>query len=283
MGGIYHYDRANGEPCCMIPPHMLNYQLQPSVTNLSVIKEVEDKSKDKGEPLTIFLVVFQVSWFLIQCIARANESMHVTKIEILTIAYINMNMWIYLAWKDKPRKVGRPIRVSSPHQRPSKYKSGWVFSTDKICKIVLGYRDYYLDWSQMIKAPMFYSGSWDVNDVIISDGIALLIGASFAGINCIAWLYDSHSFMEQVLWRSYSLAILGFYIVAIIIFPPYCIDVNGIRSRIATWIIAGMLVLCVLFYISARVGLIVLSLMDLRSLPPTAYETVYWTTLIPHI
>ncbi len=42
-------------------------------------------------------------------------------------------------------------------------------------------------------------------------------------------------------------------------------------------------VLAVVIYIIARVTLIVLALLQLRSLPPLALCTVHWTTFIPHL
>jgi hypothetical protein len=36
-------------------------------------------------------------------------------------------------------------------------------------------------------------------------------------------------------------------------------------------------------YIIARVVLLVLAFLSLKSLPPKAYETVNWTTFMPHI
>ena len=38
-----------------------------------------------------------------------------------------------------------------------------------------------------------------------------------------------------------------------------------------------------ILYILARAVTLVLAFTSLRDLPPGAYETVYWTTFIPHI
>ena len=38
-----------------------------------------------------------------------------------------------------------------------------------------------------------------------------------------------------------------------------------------------------ILYILARVVTLVLAFTSLRSLPPGAYETVHWTTFIPHV
>ena len=38
-----------------------------------------------------------------------------------------------------------------------------------------------------------------------------------------------------------------------------------------------------ILYILARAVTLVLAFKSLRELPPGAYETVHWTTLIPHI
>lgn len=56
---------------------------------------------------------------------------------------------------------------------------------------------------------------------------------------------------------------------------------RGIVLRLHTInLLSGFLVP---LYLIARAILLVIAFISLRSLPPAAYETVYWTTFIPHI
>ena len=53
------------------------------------------------------------------------------------------------------------------------------------------------------------------------------------------------------------------------------------------YIIGGIAVLSIipagLLYIIARAVTLVLALTSLRDLPPGAFDTVHWTTFIPHV
>lgn len=49
------------------------------------------------------------------------------------------------------------------------------------------------------------------------------------------------------------------------------------------FISGALATLGMLFYVLARIPILVIMFTGLRSLPPAAHETVYWTTLIPHV
>ena len=63
--------------------------------------------------------------------------------------------------------------------------------------------------------------------------------------------------------------------------------VIGLGSYKNFYIIGGIAVLSILpagiLYIIARVVTLVLALTSLRDLPPGAFDTVHWTTFIPHV
>ena len=73
--------------------------------------ETEIEDKGKSDWLAKSLVLFQTSWFVMQCIARAVEHLPITHFEIVTLAYAAMNFVIYFFWWNKPLNVNRPVRV----------------------------------------------------------------------------------------------------------------------------------------------------------------------------
>ena len=48
-------------------------------------------------------------------------------------------------------------------------------------------------------------------------------------------------------------------------------------------LLISVVTLLPVLYIVAQAVTVVLAFTSLRALPPTAYETVHWTTFIPHI
>jgi hypothetical protein len=108
---------------------------------------------------------------------------------------------------------------------------------------------------------------------------ALVISMVFGGIHCIGWLLSFPSHTEQHLWRISSVAITGIpLIMAMIVFiafdnPPFIVQI----------LIRILIFSPPILYLLSRVALLVLAFMALRSLPPSALQTVQWTTFIPHI
>lgn len=60
-------------------------------------------------------------------------------------------------------------------------------------------------------------------------------------------------------------------------------DTNGKRTGASTARAFNFIGNVVPFYGAARVILLAIAFVSLRSLPSAAYETVYWTTFIPHV
>ncbi|KAG1781125.1 hypothetical protein EV702DRAFT_922685, partial [Suillus placidus] len=94
-------------------------------------------------------------------------------------------------------------------------------------------------------------------------------GAVFGGIHCLGW---NGLFQGRAIWRVASLAIVSVP-VSILLLVCYSAWLNG--SNDTGDAVAGFAILVSsLIYIAARVTLIVLMLMSLRSLPPGVYDTV---------
>ena len=126
-------------------------------------------------------------------------------------------------------------------------------------------------------SDMFYGG--DSSGVIWSIGIAgAVIATIFGGIHCVAWSFQFPSYAEQLLWRIASLSITCVPMVMVFIdrSPDWLQNVLDLPVIILFFVSPVL-------YVLSRVALLVIAFMSLRSLPPGAYETVHWTTFIPHV
>lgn len=79
------------------------------------ISESVINDKSKGDFLTKSFVVLQTSWFGVQCVGRWFSRLPTTQIEIVTVAFATLNVFIYLLWWDKPYNVNVAISVPSKH------------------------------------------------------------------------------------------------------------------------------------------------------------------------
>ena len=118
------------------------------------------------------------------------------------------------------------------------------------------------------------------NNSLFSWGI--LVTLVFGGIHCIAWSFAFPSPTEKLLWRISSTAITG---LPLALFGIWFFG-NQLHYRdndpVET-ILKTIFVLLIFLYPISRILLLVLSLTTLRSLPPSAYQTVQWTTFLPHV
>lgn len=143
--------------------------------------------------------------------------------------------------------------------------------------------------SNQLKIPTFYAGKLDESEQFFTDIIASIVAVFFGVIHCIAWSLEHPSQTEQLLWRISSVAVASipgiwglFFLVGILVAKDK-IDTDGWIWKLFGIPIAVLGAIAVPVYIAARVILLTLAFTSLRSLPQAAYQTVSWTTFIPHI
>ncbi|KAF7365591.1 hypothetical protein MVEN_00432500 [Mycena venus] len=71
------------------------------------VEDIEDKSK--GDSLSKGVVLFQGLWFTAQCLARIQQHLPVTELEVATLAFQFVNIFIWLLWWRKPLDARQPI------------------------------------------------------------------------------------------------------------------------------------------------------------------------------
>jgi len=134
------------------------------------------------------------------------------------------------------------------------------------------------------QVPTFYSGPTTDADASSAFYAGMVIASVFGGIHCVAWSFEFPSHTEQLLWRISSLTITcvpAFELVSLVI-GMYMEDGN-INLNWAENLSIVIFTLVLIPYIIARFTLLVLPFMALQSLPPASYQTVQWTTFIPHV
>ncbi|KAL8843031.1 MAG: hypothetical protein Q9176_002334 [Flavoplaca citrina] len=116
---------------------------------------------------------------------------------------------------------------------------------------------------------------------------------AYGGAHATAWHGQFPSRTELLLWRASSICIAGSGLTWILInmlartspgFKAYWKEVETLRAHWTSLVGLGSLAfLCGLAYVLARIYLVVESFISLRKLPASAFNTVEWTQLVPHL
>lgn len=116
---------------------------------------------------------------------------------------------------------------------------------------------------------------------------------AYGGVHATAWHGHFPSRTEALFWRASSVCIAGSGLTWIIInmlartsswFKAYWKQVETLRAHWTSLVALGSLAtLCGLAYVFARIFLVVESFIGLRKMPASAFETVEWTELFPHL
>ena len=149
---------------------------------------------------------------------------------------------------------------------------------------ILGLQDDEVNLSREDRVPRFWANSSvDGDQSITADLIMLGVGICFGAIHCIAWHFSFPTYTELLMWRISSVAI-----TAVPVYIPLVFSLGGWLSE-TDFENFGVILIYFgplsggILYILARAVTLVLAFTSLRGLPPGAYETVHWTTFIPHV
>lgn len=160
-------------------------------------KDIQDKSKAdwpaKG------LALLQVTWFVLNVIVRHATGLLITQIEIATVAFAIMAVFIYLANWWKPKDISESTMLIFRN-----LKWGWPNQDDE--------RESFVHRLLRPGTRPDALESRVPNDVVWLEGdtpllLNLMGGSSliFGGLHCLAWNFEFPTQVEVLCWRIASL------------------------------------------------------------------------------
>ncbi|KAJ7262781.1 hypothetical protein B0H12DRAFT_308132 [Mycena haematopus] len=252
------------------------------------VHEADIKDKSKGDALTKGLALVQVLWFITQFLVRINQHLVVTELELATLGFAMINIFIWGLWWDKPLRAERQIVIGSSEERESINRAPLTALAHCVLMISGFMGDAKYDPLSTTSVPSFWSLPLDDGFSLRVFGITALVGSAFGAIHCAAWNALFPTIIEMWLWRFSSLVILALPpILLLLAWILYMLRKSRLKDTWfgkAIWAISWTFIHgCVPIYVSARLVLVVLPFMVLRTILPSAYEVVEWTEFIPHL
>ncbi|KAJ7877015.1 hypothetical protein B0H13DRAFT_2279386 [Mycena leptocephala] len=159
-----------------------------AIQNIGV-EDIEDKSK--GDSLSKGVAVVQGLWFAAQCLARAHQHLPLTDLEVVTLAFQFVSVFIWLLWWNKPLDVQRPIPIGPGNDfLVAKARRATLLEAIGVAGDALVLGDFpTFDPVSSTSVPLFWSthGHHKRDTHLVSIIVQSLVGAIFGAIHCAAW------------------------------------------------------------------------------------------------
>lgn len=236
-----------------------------------IATEDDLNDRSKSDAFTKIFAIVQITWLVVQSIARVSAGLPLSQLELVTMAYVLCAVIMYSFWWYKPFLVETVTIVPNPSgvQYPHLWARKAELNSEDGSKFALAATGEGHDVFQKL---MFY-----------------FTATAFGAVHVAAWNWQFPSHRAKILWRAFSTAATaaGPYIVAQTYLGldqsfnrytipdhykfPHC-------DSLTYWLIA----IAAVVYAISRFGLIVLTVYSLSSMPAEVYETVEWTVYLPH-
>lgn len=258
---------------CIESPSKIRHQLRPKdvvkfkgeaivpdwMMELQLVKKAQIKDMAKSDTLTKFIACGQTLWFVAHAGSRLIQNKAITLLEVSTMAYVLCAIIMYGFWWNKPQDCTSPIIIACTEDALGKVSPS-AYNDEKWFEFL---------WAGRKEFSTVSSREFDDRAVI---GYLFLIPAIFGAVHVSSWNITLPSQFELWMWRASALFCL--------IGPLVFILVSGLMDRL---VFSDMIIIfLVIGYIIIRLFMIVEIFISLRALPASAYESVNWSTFIPH-
>lgn len=229
--------------------------------------EAEIQGLVQSDYLTKILAIVQALYLVLDCIARTNQGLPISLLELSTAAYVLAAAVMYGFWWHKPQDVAHVTELCENlgHHETRRYKRVRLVEGDNILMVGFGVHECL--------APYAFH----------------LVAAMFGGLHLIAWGWDFGSHSVKMIWEVCAVVALAlplFILGGMYAFVSLSAHISKYHEVIADAILPCWIVIvavsCVC-YALARATLIVLSFYMLFSMPVGVYQTVAWTDYLPFI
>ncbi|KAG8820356.1 hypothetical protein FRC17_010187 [Serendipita sp. 399] len=275
-----------GKPCGPVDVDDIFELLDTGALWLPTEMEIEDRSK--SDWIAKSIVLLQILWFIVQCIARKLGNLPLSELEVVTLSYTVINLAIYIAWWDKPQNVTWPVPLF--HDVRSEWRGRIRWWVEALA--LLGFR-YNTPLSAMRRTPTFYFGHSPKEWRGVKHGVefaaaflTVIVGSVFGAVHLLAWSSPFPTATMLHWWRYSSIALTVSPVVVLLgtmTVIKYLEKSGPLWARIWGFPCFLALIAGLLAYVIGRATTLILAFRTLNSLPPEAFRTVRWTDLFPHI
>ncbi|KAF8441044.1 hypothetical protein L210DRAFT_3538972 [Boletus edulis BED1] len=301
MGGFAYHDNE-GHPRTIRSLEFLELcEAQKIVNPVITAKEIKDKSK--SDTLGKAILALQLFWFTLQVIARGSSGLAVTLVELDTVCMAVLSLLVLVLWWDKPLRPECPHVLYSHEylQRHVTLSKAWMSEPSNLPKLMAfstctrktrslgaGDEEIPLVGSDAKIADRTASAIWSIIGWGVWDISLCATWMILGGLHLIAWNFEFLTEVEKIIWRVASLVLTGSSLAFLLTSPLLIatLAIPSLTTLLSSLLSPGGMIIAyfaAILGVASRVLLVALMLASLRALPCSAYQTVSWTTYIPHL
>ena len=253
--------------------------------------DLEDRSK--GDVFIKGAAVLQLTWLVIQMIARASEDLAISLLEVMTLAFAVCAIATYILLWHKPQDVMTPTYVDATDILTREQVIGLAARCPVSTLLVKEFwlhgvairamADNIFPWTRGI--PVRFSQQQDtlyLNPIFIGIGFG---GVLFGTVHFIAWNFQFPTPVERILWRVACCMIISIPVLGT---GLYFITLHNARKEMesdtksSVWL-RPFTATCVLLYLLARLYLMTEVFRSLAYAPLSTFQEINWPSAIPHV
>ena len=253
--------------------------------------DLEDRSK--GDVFVKGAAIVQLTWLVIQMIARGSEGLAISLLEITTLAFAVCAIATYVLLWDKPQDVMTPTYIDATSVLTREQIIGLAARSPVSTLFV---KEFWLHgvairamaenifpWTRgiPIRIPQ-QKDTLYLNPVFIGIGFG---GALFGAVHSIAWNFDFPTPVERILWRISCCVTICSSLLGT---AMYFITLHNARKdsesdHKTNALLRPSVTTCTLLYLLARLFLMTEVFRSLAYAPPSTFQEINWPSVIPHV
>lgn len=253
--------------------------------------DLEDRSK--GDIFVKGAAIVQISWLVIQIIARASEGLAISLLEITTLAFAACAIATYILLWHKPQDVMTPTYIDANSILTREQVIGLAARSPVSTLFVHEFwlhgvairamADSVFPWTRGIPTRLpWQKDTLYLNPVFIGIGFG---GTLFGTIHFIAWNFEFPTPVERILWRMSCCVLIS---IPLLSTAMYFMTIHNARRDRETdtktnALLRPFTTICTVMYLLARLYLMTEVFRSLAYAPPSTFHEINWPSAIPHV